>query len=91
LAVLVFAISALRAIIEMLGLCLLGQALLYLLAGKRSQQNPIYNFFALLTSGPRQLISHLCSGKISASLAGTLCFLILFIFWIALAWLRKSL
>lgn len=88
---LVFALGALRAIIEMLGLCLIGQGILYLLAGKHRQQNPIYRFFALLTSGPRQLVSRACSGKISASLAGMFCFLILFIFWIALAWLRKSL
>jgi hypothetical protein len=90
--VLIFFISALRSIIELLGLCLLGQATLYLLAGKeRRQQNAIYKFFALLTRGPQQLVSWIFLGKLSAALSGAICFLILFIFWIALAWLRKSL
>lgn len=52
---LVFMIGALRAIVEMLGLCLIGQGLLYLLAGERRQQNAIYRFFELLTRPPRQL------------------------------------
>ena len=37
----VFLISALRAIVEMLGLCLMGQGVLYLLTGSRRQQNAI--------------------------------------------------
>jgi hypothetical protein len=89
--VLIFFISALRSIIELLGLCLLGQAVLYLLTGERRQQNAIYRFFALLTRGPQQLVSWIFLGKLSAALSGAICFLILFIFWIALAWLRKSL
>lgn len=88
---LIFFISALRSIVEFLGLCLLGQATLYLLAGERRQQNAIYRFFALLTRGPQQFVSWIFLGKLSAALSGAICFLILFIFWIALAWLRKSL
>ena len=51
---LLFVISALRAVVEMLGLCLIGQGMLYLLAGSGRRQNAIYRFFDLLTRPPRQ-------------------------------------
>lgn len=86
----VFLISALRAIVEMLGLCLIGQGVLYLLTGSRRQQNAIYRFFDLLTRPPRQFVALLLPRSVSGILVGLLSFALLFMLWIGLAWLRKS-
>ena len=88
---LIFCISALRAIIEMLGLCLIGQALMYVLAGQNRNNNPIYQFFALMTRRPQQLVGQLLPARTSSRIIGTACFLLLFSLWISLAWLRKLL
>lgn len=54
-----FAIGALRAIVEMLGLCLLGMGAMALLAGAGRQGNPVYRLFELITRAPRQLVARL--------------------------------
>ncbi len=87
----VFVISALRAVVEMLGLCLIGQGVLHLLAGSRRQQNAIYRFFDLLTRPPRQLAAFLLPRGAPEMLVGLLALMLLFMLWIGLAWLRKSL
>ena len=88
---LVFVIGALRAIIEMLGLCLIGQGFLHLLAGAGRQQNVIYRFFDLVTRRPRQLAAMLLPKGSSGSLVGLFTFILLFILWVGLALLRKLL
>ena len=85
-----FLISALRAIVEMLGLCLIGQGVLYLLTGSRRQQNAIYRFFDLVTRPPRQFVALFLLRSVSGLLVGLLSFVLLFTLWIGLAWLRKS-
>ena len=87
----VFVISALRAVVEMLGLCLIGQGILYLLAGSRRRHNAIYRFFDLLTRPPRQVAAYLLPRGVSEKLVGVLALVLLFVLWIGLAWLRKSL
>ncbi|HEX6734142.1 MAG TPA: hypothetical protein VF096_04960 [Azonexus sp.] len=84
-----YLIGALRAIVEMLGLCLVAQAALYPLCGRQRADNPMYRLFALITGGPRRLVAIVLPGA-PAWLVGTLCFAGLFILWIGLAWLRKS-
>lgn len=90
-----FLLSALRAIIEMLGLALLGQAVMALLAGAQRARNPIYQLFALLTRWPRHVCGKLCGKLLPGArrpwLEGALCFLLLFIAWIGLAAWRLSL
>ncbi|MBK8890323.1 MAG: hypothetical protein IPN75_07890 [Dechloromonas sp.] len=86
----VFLISALRAIVEMLGLCLMGQGVLYLLTGSRRQQNAIYRFFDLVTRPPRQFVALFLPRSVSGMLVGLLSFVLLLMLWIGLAWLRKS-
>lgn len=88
---LLFLIGALRAIVEMLGLCLIGQGFLHLLAGRRREQNTIYRFFDLLTSPPRKLTAKLLPAGTSGKAVGMLTFLLLFILWVGLAWVRKFL
>ena len=89
--VFIFCISALRSVVEMLGLCLLGQAMLYLLAGKNRDKNPIYQFFALISRRPQQLVAQALPTNTSAWFIRVACFLLLFMLWIALAWIRKLL
>lgn len=42
-------VSMLRALVEVAGCFMLGQGLLYVLAGRKRDDNFIYRFFALLT------------------------------------------
>lgn len=84
-----FVISALRAVVEMLALCLLAQGFLYLLAGQGRAGNAIYRFFALLTDPPRRLVARLLPAKSSATTVGVISFVLLFLLWIGLALARK--
>ena len=45
-----FVVSVLRALVEVAGLFLLGQGVLYLLAGARREKNAIYQLFQIVTS-----------------------------------------
>lgn len=80
-----FLIGALRAVIEMLGLSLLGMAAMALLAGERRQSNPIFRLFELITRAPRRLMAALMPGRERPLLAGVLCFCALFAAWMLLA------
>lgn len=81
--------SALRAIVEMLGLCLIAQGFLYLLAGQKRATNPIYQLFSLLTVAPRRLVANSLPAGTSPATVGIVCFAILFVVWIGLAVMRK--
>lgn len=84
-----FLIAALRAIIEMLGLCLIGQGMLALLAGSKRQANPIYRLFALITHAPRRVVAQLLPKAVGEKTIGICCFVVLFCLWIGLALMRK--
>lgn len=86
----IFLISALRAIIEMLGLCMLGQGAVHVLAGSGRASNRIYQLFDLLTRAPRQLVAAILPASASATLVAAVTFVFLFILWLGLAHLRKS-
>ncbi|WP_306602618.1 hypothetical protein [Azonexus sp.] len=88
---LLFLISALRAVIEMLGLALLGLALMYVLAGSQRDKNPIYQLFALITRAPRRLVACLLRNKVGPGLSGLLCFVLLLALWVGLALWRAAL
>jgi hypothetical protein len=88
---LLFLIAATRAIIEMLGLCLIGMALMRILAGSRYATNPIYRLFELITRAPRNLLARLLPGKPGGLSVGVLCFVLLFALWIGLAAWRSTL
>ena len=83
-------ISALRSVIEMLGLCMLGQAILYLLAGRNRANNRIYQLFDLITKAPRQLVANILPASASPVAVGVISFVILLLAWLGLAFLRKS-
>ena len=84
-----FLIAALRAVIEMLGLCLIGQGMLALLAGPNRQANLIYQLFALITQAPRRLVARLLPQAAGEKTVGICCLVLLFCLWIGLAVLRK--
>lgn len=86
---LLFVIGALRAIVEMLGLCLIAQGALYVVAGQRRAANPIYQLFSLITAPPRQLLRSLLPVGTGATTCGIICFVLLFLLWAGLALLRK--
>ncbi len=83
-----FLISAARAVVEMLGLCLIGQGVLHILAGRGRASNRIYQLFNLITRAPRQLVAAILPG-FSGKAVGVVCFVILLLLWIGLAFLRK--
>ena len=85
---LTFLISATRAIVEMLGLCLIGQGMLYILAGRNRQNNRIYQLFDLITRGPRNWVGSVMPAA-SGTAIGLSSFAILFILWLGLALVRK--
>lgn len=84
-----FLIGALRAIVEMLGLCLLGQGALFLLLGGKCTANPVWQLFALITQAPRRLVAGILPRNVSAAQISVATFLILFFLWTGLAFLRK--
>lgn len=86
---LLFLLSAARAIIEMLGLCLLAQAAMYLLQGGQRGINPIYQLFSLLTAGPRKIVRMMLPAGSGEALIGVFCFFALLAIWLGLAVLRK--
>ena len=86
-----FAISILRAIVEMLLLCLVGQGMLAVIAGSQRDRNPVYQLFKLITRGPRTLVACLLPNGTSNGVVSLMTTLLLFILWIILAILRKNL
>lgn len=84
-----FLISAARAIIEMLGLCLVGQGMLYILVGRRRANNRIYQLFDLLTKAPRRLVAALLPRSPNEIVIGIVSFSLLLLLWIGLAFIRK--
>lgn len=86
---LLFLIAACRSILEMLTLCLVGQAVLALLCGSGRERNPVYRLFALITRAPRRLTARLSFRSVDGFANGMICLLLLLIFWVGLAWMRK--
>jgi hypothetical protein len=86
----VFLISALRSVIELLGLCLLGQGILYVLAGRNRANNHVYQLFDLITKAPRQIVASTMRTSTNSITVGVLCFVILLLAWLGLALIRKS-
>lgn len=84
-----FFVSAIRAIVEMLGLALIARGVLHLIAGRARAENPIHALFCLLTAHPLRLTARLLPAGASSGLVGLLTFLWLFALWVGLAVLRK--
>lgn len=84
-----FLIGALRAIIEMLGLCLLAQGILYIVAGQKRKSNSIYQLFALISKAPCQLVSKFLPVRTGEKTLAFVYFSTLLSLWLGLAIARK--
>jgi hypothetical protein len=86
-----FVISALRAVVEVAGLFLLAQGLLYLLAGQGREKNAIYQLFRLLTAPVIRMVRFITPRVIADRHVPLAAFFMLFWLWIALAYIRRLL
>ena len=86
-----FVLSALRALVEVAGLFLLGQGALYLLAGGRRESNAIYLFFRLATRPLLRLARRITPKFVVDRHLPLVAFFLLFWLWIALALAKRLL
>lgn len=87
----VFIISALRAIVEVALLALLGQGLLALLAGARRGTNPIYRLFQIVTQPVLRAVRWIAPKVILDKHLPFVAFFVLFWLWVFLAYAKRSL
>ncbi len=85
-----FIVSVVRALVEVAGLFLLGQGLLWVLAGASRERNGVYRLFQLVTRPVIRLVRALLPRIILDRHIPVLSFFLLFWLWIALAYLRQS-
>lgn len=79
-----FAISALRALVEVAGFALLGQGLLYVLAGSSRDRNVVYKLFQIITGPVIRGVRKILPRFIIDRHVPVVSFFIVFWLWIAL-------
>ena len=84
-----FIIGALRALVEVAMLFLLGQGLLALLAGRGRNNNPIYKLFLIITGPVVKATRKIFPSQLIDRHIPFIAFALLFWLWIVLAWLRQ--
>ncbi len=84
-----FALGALRALVEVALLFLLGQGVLALLAGSRRHDNAVYRLFVLVTRPVLKLVRLVAPPQIIDRHLPFVAFFLLFWLWIGLAWLKR--
>jgi hypothetical protein len=84
-----FLLSALRAVVEVALLALLGQALVGLLSGARRADNPIYRLFQVVTRPVLRALRFVLPGAIIDRHLPFVAFFFLFWIWILLAYLKR--
>lgn len=82
-------LGVLRSLVEVAGLFLLGQSVLYLLAGASREQNGIYLLFRLLTRPVLRIARFVTPRLVLDRHLPFVAFGLLFWLWIALAYLRR--
>lgn len=86
-----FVLSALRALVEVALLALLGQGAVALLSGARRQTNPIYQLFAVVTRPVIRVVRFITPKPIIDKHVPFVAFFLLFWFWLFLAWAKRYL
>jgi uncharacterized protein YggT (Ycf19 family) len=86
-----FLVSALRAMVEVAMLSLLGQGILALLAGNKREHNPIYQLFAAITRPVIRLLRIIAPRQIIDRHLPFVAFFLLFWLWLSLAYLKNQL
>ncbi|MCE1242554.1 hypothetical protein [Oryzomicrobium sp.] len=87
----VILIGMMRALVEVAGMCLLGQGILGLLAGGRRDGNPIYRAFCIVTAPATGTVRRLLPAAFGPRAVAVFTFFVLFALWLGLAYLRLAL
>lgn len=82
-------VSVLRALVEVAGFFLIGQALLYLLAGCSREKNAVYQMFRIVTGPVVKATRFITPRQIVDKHVPVVAFFLLFWLWIGLAYLRR--
>lgn len=91
LAIALFVISVLRALAEVAGMFLLAQGFLFVVSGKRRDDNAIYQLFSIITRPVVAATRMLLPKAIINKHIPFVTFFLLFWSWILLAYLRQVL
>jgi hypothetical protein len=83
-----FVVSALKALVEVAGMALLGQWLIGLVAGKSRQDNFVYRIFLVVTSPIYRLARAISPRFIADAHMGLASFFIVFWLWVALVFAK---
>ena len=81
--------SILRALVEVAGFALLGQGLLYVLAGSSRDRNVIYKLFGVIASPVIRLVRAVTPRIVIDKHIPVVAFFLLFWLWILLAYVRR--
>jgi len=82
-------VSVLRALVEVAGMCLLGQGLVYILAGSRRESNPVFQLFRIITRPVVSVVRRLTPKMIVDRHIPLVTFFILLWLWLLLAYVRQ--
>jgi hypothetical protein len=82
-------ISVLRALVEVAGMFLLGQGVLYLFAGAKRHNNVVYRVFQVVTGPVVRGVRFITPRVIVDRHVPFVAFFLLFWLWIGLAWMRR--
>ena len=84
-----FIITVLRALVELAGCFMLGQGLLYLLAGRKRNENFVYQLFSILTRPVIRLTRVITPRFVRDDHIPIAAFLLLVWLWIGLAMAKR--
>lgn len=82
-------VSVVRALVEVAGFFLLGQGVLYVLAGASRERNVIYQVFRVVTKPVVQTVRFITPKLIMDKHVPVVSFFVIFWLWIALAYARN--
>lgn len=86
----VFLVSVIRSLVEVAGLFLLGQGVLYVLAGAGRDRNVVYQLFRVVTRPVIAIVRAITPRVVIDRHLPVVAFFLLFWLWIALAYVRHS-
>ncbi len=81
-------VTIVKALVELAGFFLLGQGLLYLLAGKKREQNLAYQILCVLTGPVIRVTRGITPKAVVDRHIPLVAFLILFWIWVLLSWAK---
>lgn len=82
-------VSVLRSLVEVAGFFLLGQGLLYVLAGASREKNGVYQLFRIVTRPVLRIVRFITPRLVIDRHIPVVAFFLLFWLWIALAYVRR--